>query len=400
MKSQIILQNRGFLTTEIMLAFSLMTIFTISTFTLLFSTQELKMWSLNELERLESEPLVYAYSDYIEDFGRNSCLDKIDFDEDKIKYFPDGLSIGLSNKSSDIEVRNGIIYLTADATSLSPHDFFIIDSRDMSIISSINTGPGVSAIEVAGPYVFLAESSTINQLQILDIHDRRAPRLISEIKLPLPTATTTAPFATSIFYSKGFIYLGTEKWDGAEFSVIDVSDVHDPTVVGSLETGTLINDIYVSGNTAYLAGSDNKQMRIVDISDKSQPVLIDSFSPSGWQTQEGKVLDYFQGAIGLGRTVGGFNVEGNHEAFVFFKSSEIFSRDVPGGVYGMLLRDNNIFLLTHDLQNEFQVFDKNLDNKIFELPLGQSPVKMACDGSNLFFATGGNTGVSILKLYE
>ena len=128
MKSQIILQNRGFLTAEIMLAFSLMTIFTISTFTLMSSVGELKVWSLNELERLESEPSIITYSDYILDFGRNSCSVKIDFDEDKINYFPEGSSIGVSNKSSDIEVRNGIIYLTADATSLSPQDFFIIYS--------------------------------------------------------------------------------------------------------------------------------------------------------------------------------------------------------------------------------------------------------------------------------
>lgn len=438
-------ESRGFLTVEIMLAFSLFTLFTISTFTLSSSMQSLREWSIRELEKMKSSVLSFdrgefdnssyygnetkilendmfriAKSDYKKAWGRNSCNPRFEIDYEKLKYYPNGIDIGLSNPSTDLEVRNDIVYLTADSSISSSPDFLILNIKnplDISIISSINTGPGLSAIEIAGPYAFVAKSSTVSQLQIIDIHDRANPQLVSELKLPLPTSSTTAPFAKSIFYSEGFVYLGTTKWNGSEFSIIDVSSTHIPFVVGQLETGTLINDIYVNDGKAYLASSDEKQIRVVDVSDKSRPVLIDSFSPTGWQTQEGKSIEYFEGKLGLGRTVGGFNVVTNYESYIFNTSSstnltnstnpinstnsinfsENYHRDVPGGVYDMLIRPNFNILLTQATNKEFQVFDKTLSIKLFEKSLGFAPANMSCDGSNIIFATGNSRGISILK---
>ncbi len=414
---------------EIMLAFSLMILFTISTFTLTSSAQELKAWSLKELEKLKIavrnadgfegsmefeyygndtkqfsiDPFTLIRSDYVEAWGRNSCYPRLKFDEDRTIYSPAGVNIRSGNASTDVEARNGIVYLIADSTSSSQKDFFIIDAKDHlnpHIISSINTGPGLSALEVAGPYVLAAQASSVNQLQIIDIHDRNSPQLISQLKLPLPTPTTTAPFATSIFYSRGYVYLGTEKWSGPEFVVIDVADVYDPQVVGSFETNTLISDIYVRGSTAYLATADSMQMRLLDVSLPSNPVLISSFSPTGWQTQTGKSLEYFEGQLGFGRTVGGFNVPTNHETFVFHENDLQTSKDVLGGVYGMLIRPENIFLLTHANGGELQVWNHALTEKIQNIPLEVKPPKMSCDGSNLFFATGDAGGLTQLKLNE
>lgn len=430
MRSQIILQNstQGFLTMEVMLSFSLMILFMISTFTLYSSMQELKMWSVKALNQLkdnvtniESSNIVsmygndtkissegylsVAHSDYENAWGRNSCEPRLFIDED-YEYFSGGVDIGTGNISTDLEVRNDIAYLVADSTASSQQDFFIIDFTDFNnpiIISSLNTGPGISAVEVAGPYIFVAQSSTVNQLQIIDISNRNSPSLISQIKLPLPTATTTAPFATSIFYRKGFVYLGTTKWGGAEFSIIDVSNIYNPVVVGVFETGTLINDIYINNDIAYIASSDKNQMRVVDISNKSNPTLLDIFSPSGWQTQEGKVLDYFEGRLGLGRTVGGFNVTTNHEAFIFDTDPNLqnsISKDVPRGIYSMLIRNDNVFLLTHDNYHELQVWNGDLSQKIQEIDLLSSPKKMSCDGSSIYFSTGDFKAISVLKLNE
>jgi len=425
MKSQITYQNRGFLTVEIMLSFSLFILFTISTFTLYFSIQELKIWSIKELYKMEdlvkkmdkridlvrtkygndtyilsNDLFSISESDYVNAWGRNSCNPRFVFDVDKVKYYSNGIDLGILNYSTDIEVRNDIVYLVADSSVHSKNDFYIIDAKDdmnLKVISSLNTGPGVSAIEVAGPYAFLAQASTINQLQIIDIHDRSNPKLVSQLKLPLPTATSSAPFASSIFYSNKHIYLGTEKWNGAEFSIISVSDVYNPTVVGTFETNTLVNDIYVRDQKVYLATSDEKQMRILDISNMSNPILTDSFSPSGWQTQEGKVIDYFEGNIGFGRTVGGFNVVNNHESFIFSSTTLISSKDIPTGVYGINIHQSSVSILTHDIGHEFQVFDSNLKKKTFDLPLNSRPVKMACDGESIFFATGDSNGLSFIR---
>ncbi len=191
------------------------------------------------------------------------------------------------------------------------------------------------------------------------------------------------------------------KWDGPEFNIIDVSNPLSPILVGSFETNTLINDIYIRENRAYLATSDIGQMRILDISNKNNPILLFTFSPSGWQTQEGRTIDLFENRLNLGRTVGGFNVKANHEIFTFATSSvftSYFSQDIPGGVYGILSRFPNIFLLTHSSNHEFQVWDSDLKNKIYDFPLGNMPMKMVCDQSSFFFATGNEKGISIIKL--
>jgi len=428
MRLQITYQNSkwisGFMIVEVMLAFSIFTLFTISIMTLNSSMQRLKIWSINELEKMkllvvDFDSGVYASStpygnttkiysndlfrlsrsDYIKGWGREFCYPILSFDEASLESYLNGINIGIGNNSTDIEVRNDFIYLSADSSTASMPDLFIIDNtnpNNPTIVSTLNTGPGINAIEVAGPYIFAAQASTVNQLQIIDIHDRMNPKVISQLKVNLPTATTTPPFAQSIYYNNGYVYLGTSKWNGEEFNVIDVSNVKSPVIVGTFETSTLINDIGVLDDTAYLASSDQMQMRTIDIVDKSNPKLLNSFSASGWQTQEGKVIDIFEDNISLGRTVGGFNVASNHEIFTF--GSTTISRDIPGGIYGILTRKNDLFLLTHANSREFQVFDPSLQNKKYDFPLSSSPVKMTCDNSKLYFATGKSNGFIMLDL--
>lgn len=425
----------GFITMEIILAFSLFAIFTISTFTLNLSFQKIKTWSVGELNILKTsvkemdnylsngitgisliflnygnfsklisnESFNVVKSDLVDSWGSQNCLRRINFNESNIKYYSQGVFLGTGNKSTDIEVRNSIAYVTADSSTQAQPDFFIIDAHDYSnpkIISSLNTGPGLSAVAIAGPYAYVANTSSISQLQIIDIHNRQNPIVISQLKVPLPTASTTAPIVNSIFYKSGYIYLGTYKWDGPEFFIIDVSNPANPFVVGSYETSTLVNSIYINSNKAYLATSDVAQMMILDISNKNNPISVYSFSPTGWQTQEGKVIDYFEGILSLGRTVGGFNNISNHEIYTFSSSTynDYLSKDIPGGVYGILYRNPYIFLITHSSGSEFKVWNSSFTNKIYEKALGSLPMKISCDWSNLYFATGDERGLSILTL--
>ncbi len=426
----------GFMMIEIILAFSLFSLFTISYFTLNLSMQSLKIWSIKELNLLKNSvfqldnfikneninknfnqinygnysklinlnDLSIVKSNFVDSWGSSNCLSRINFDLSKIQYYSNGVFLGTGNISTNIEVRNSVIYLTTDSNVQSQSDFFIIDSTDFIspiIISSLNTGPGLSSIAVAGPYVYAANTGSISQLQIIDIHDRKNPFLISQLKVPFPEASSTPPKANSIFYKDSFIYLGTSKWDGPEFYIIDISNPMIPKIVGNFETNTLINDIYIYENIAYLATSDNLQMRILDISNKSQPILTDSFSPSGWQTQGGKAIDFFEGKLALGRTVGGFNNISNHEGFIFSTSTNLnnfISHDILGGIYDFLIRSSHIFLATHSPSAEFQIWDSTFSTKIFEKKLGFQPLSFSCDWSNIFFTTGNDMGFAILKL--
>jgi hypothetical protein len=422
------IKNRGFLTVEIIIAFSFFILFTVSAYTLDSSMNELKNWSIKRLayikqsiDNLNTSTSTIQYgndsviinsgtisitkSDFINSFGQDSCSPRINFDKNNAQLFTPNINLGSNNISTDIVARNSIVYLSSNASSQSLPDLFIFNAENPNNpiqISSLNTGPGISTLTVAGPYIYTANQSTVAQMQIVDIHNRTNPILLAELKLPLPEASTTPTIGKSIFYRNGYIYFGTAKWNGPEFYIIDISNPTKPVIEGSFETNTLINDIYVDGDIAYLATSDELQMRVLDISNKNNPILINSFSPSGSQTQEGKVLNYFERVLSLGRTTGGFNVLQNHEAFIFSTSSSLNitnSLDMPGGVYGMLNRNPYIYLLTHSIGSELQIFTSNLKNKIFTQNISSTtPTAMACDWSNLYFATGDNHGFSILKL--
>ncbi len=433
MKSQIILQNKnGFLTAEIMIAISLFVLFTITIYTMMFSMEGLKLWSTEQLSKIKEstiiadriinnnedvgelygnnskninvEPFSFIKSDYVESWGDTTCYPRIKFDESSLKYFSNGIFLGTGNKSTDIEVKNSIAYISTDSATQSQPDFHIIDVHDKSnpaIISSLNTGPGVADIVVAGPYVYLANTSSVSQLQIIDIHDRSHPTVIYQLKLPLPEATTTPSKSNTIFYRNGYVYIGTNKWDGSEFQIIDVRNPRLPIVLGGVETDTLINDIFVFNDIAYIATSDINQMRVIDVSDKMNPIALDTFTSTGWETQQGKVIEYFENILGLGRTVGGINRVNNHETFIFASSSRIqmdFSKDIPGGVYGYIIRPSFVFLLTHANNAQFQVWNRTFTDKTFEMSLLKNPVAMKCDGSTIYFATGDEYGLSILTL--
>lgn len=435
MKLQIISindKNSGFLMIEMIIAISLFTLFMISIYSYSMSINSLKIWSINELEILKNSvklsddiinnllfngirygndskiisinPFTFVKSNLIDSWGGLTCNPRIKFDQSKIVYYPNGLFLGNGNNSTDIDVRNSIVYLSTNSSTQSQPDFFIIDSHDpnnLKQISSLDTGPGVSSLVVAGPYVYLANTSSLSQLQIIDIHNRNSPYIISQLKLKLPTASSTPPRSTAIYYKNKFIYLGTNKWDGPELSIIDVSDPLNPTLVGSFKTDTLINDIFVYDNFVYLATSDASQMRILNISDKTDPRLISSFKSNGWEVQQGKVISLFEDTLVLGRTVGGINRINNHEIFIFSTTTDrqlSSSNDIPGGVYGLLIRLPFIYIITHSINEEFQVWDSTFKYKIYEKSLLYMPVSMVCDWSNLYFATGNENGLSILSL--
>ncbi len=434
MKLPITLQNNGFLTVEIMISISLFVLFTISIFSLNSSMYGINTWSLKELDMLNTSvhdmdsailfssstklfygnnstiikvsPFEIVKSDFQKGWGDSSCSTNIDFEISSLQYFPNGIYLGSGNISTGINSKNSIIYLTSDSPTQSQADFFIINAEDFLnpyIISSLNTGPGLASLAIAGPYAYVANTSSLSQLQIIDIHDRNFPHIVSQLKLPLPNASSTPPRANSIFYRNGYVYLGTNKWDGAEFNIIDVSNPLNPILISSFETNTLINDIYVYENFAFLATSDENQMRIIDINNKNNIFLTHTFTADGWQVQQGKVIAYFENVLALGRTVGGINRILNHEAFVFSTSSDYkikYSQDIPGGVYGFLMRPPYNFLISHTPSAEFQVWNSDFSLKLYEKSLGLKPVVISCDSSNLFLANGDEKGFSIIKLNQ
>lgn len=294
---------------------------------------------------------------------------------------------------TDIEVRNGIAYISADSTKAADPDIFVVNIRDPvhpQLISSINTGPGISSISIAGPRIYAAAASGAAQLHIVRLLALNTLVLEKKYQLPMPYATATPPFATSITYDRNRVYLGTEKWDGDEFSLIDVSNATSPVKIGGLETGSQVQDIVVSRDKAYLAGSGQNQLSLIDMQDPAHPLVQNTFQPSGWERQSGDVVTVFEDALNLGRTSGGFNISRDHEAFSWATTSSATlanyaSVDNKGGVYGMIVDRSHIYLASRDIGHEFQIYDRRLSTTtVHTYPLPAPPQRLTCDNDRLY----------------
>jgi hypothetical protein len=310
------------------------------------------------------------------------------------KITPIILPVDSSLPLTDIEVRNGIAYISTDSTKQSDPDILIVDVKNEvhpELISGLHTGPGISSIVLAGNRVFAAVTSRTGQLQTIKLPNLANPIIESSYKLPLPYATATPSLGSAIFYDRNFIYLGTEKWDGEEFSIIDVSDPISPAKIGGLEMGSKVNAILVRNGIAYAAASDQKQLWVVDVHDPSHPFMVDWYGPSGWERQEGKTLSFFEDQLAFGRTSGGFNVKSDHELFMwgsstapFIYSSNNKSADNAGGIYGITVDRSFIYAATRQSGREVQIFHHDLSTTATNISLPSLPQAMTCDNDFIY----------------
>ncbi len=266
------------------------------------------------------------------------------------------VDLGPGESATGLDVVNKIVYLSASASDKSKPDFFIVNATNGQspyIVSQINTGEGLNAVDVAGNYAYVANDDDDAQLQVIDISNPALPSLIKSFKLN--GVSGSGAIGQSIFYSNSKIYIGTKAASGPEFHIVDVSNPAVPLDIGSYETGANVNDIFVSGNTAYIATSaDNSELTILDVTNSSSIVKLGDFNAVAGD--DGKSV-YITGTTAyLGRTGGGslsiINVS-NPALPVQLGTANLGG----AGVNGIIVRDYLAFLATTDSNKEFQIWN-------------------------------------------
>ena len=314
------------------------------------------------------------------------------FSSTSIKIIPIHLPVDPSLPLTDLEVRNNIAYISADSAKQTDPDIFIFninDPNNVKQLSSLNTGPGLTSFVLVGKRIYGIAPSTIAQLHTIRLDGLSNPVLESYYKLPLPYATATPALGSAIAYKDNKIFLGTEKWDGEELNIIDITDFSLPAKINGLEINSKINNILINDKTAYISSANQNQFTVTDITDFTQPILGKIFSPSGWQRQDGKVSSYFEQQLYFGRTSGGFDLPNDHELFSWASTSiDILSKydsiNITGGVYGIIGDRNAIYLATRQLNREFQIFNKDLSVSLASYSLPIAPQTMTCYGDSIY----------------
>jgi len=260
------------------------------------------------------------------------------------------------NQGTGVDVVGTFAYITAEMPSADKPDFFVADVSNprphQSPIASLNTGPGLNAVDATIGYAYVANRSNTQQLQIINISNPGSPSLVTGFTLP----GTSGPNAIgqSIFYASPYVYVGAGSASGPEFHIVNVGTPDSPVSAGYLEIGSAVNAIAVQNRKAYLGTSDvNEEIKIIDVSDPALPTQIGGYNiPSNGAA----VALVLQGdTLFVTR-----NSNSDKELFVFNVSdpdavqslgSKEFTADVPG----LEVQNCLAFIGSTNSNKEFQV---------------------------------------------
>ncbi|MEK9177137.1 MAG: prepilin-type N-terminal cleavage/methylation domain-containing protein, partial [Patescibacteria group bacterium] len=186
------------------------------------------------------------------------------------------------SQASDIDVvrqggnRYALLTTWKNPSPSGSNTLWVVNVTDLTAspmpFSAFATDGDLLAVDAIPGFAFVAGATTTGQypFQVLDISDPTAVAFL--VGVPLPDADTGN--GRSIYYRGGMVYVGTQYLPcpscapevNNEFHVFDVSDPSDPDYPewkGSIDVQRDVNDIYVADGIAYLATSDEEELKIV-----------------------------------------------------------------------------------------------------------------------------------------
>ena len=177
------------------------------------------------------------------------------------------LDISGGNNGWKVDVAGDYAYVVR--TGGNP-DFVVVDISNPaspSQVGSLSLSGGPEDISVAGDYAYVASDSNSQELQIIDISTPSSPSLVGTFNNP-GNSNMWAVYAVGTT-----VYLGRDSGSGSEFYIVNASAPALPVLVGSVDIGSDVNDIWVSGSYAYLA-TDGDELQVVDISAPISPSVV------------------------------------------------------------------------------------------------------------------------------
>ncbi|GAB1540755.1 hypothetical protein NUACC21_34240 [Scytonema sp. NUACC21] len=148
----------------------------------------------------------------------------------------------------------------------------------ISAKGSVDTSGYAIGIAVRGNYAYVADGA--GGLQIIDI---------SDLSNPVTKGKTATAGAWDVAVDEQYAYVA--NFDTGFLEIYDVSNPDNPSPVGSYNTGSnRAYDVFVEGNYAYVTGYKpdlsaseyDKELQILDISDRTNPTLVGSYNLDGY----------------------------------------------------------------------------------------------------------------------
>lgn len=311
------------------------------------------------------------------------------------------IDLGPGNTPTDLYVQDGIIYMSAQASSAAKPDLFIIDATTGTnpvIKSQIDTSSGLNGIAVSGDFAYLANQEASNPLLIANISDIQNPYIISSFRIAGNVSQALTVAATG-----SVIFVGTENDSSEEFYVINAETPTAPVVLNQFEIGANINDIIINKDKIYLAtDKDDGEVFIFDIQNPGNPVIIAQIDAPGTNDAISAHLNFQNNQLFLAREVNG---AANSPEIVIYDAADVYnpvlagSMEFAGDVYYAYGADEYLLLASSYSSEEFQIYNNSDPSNlsyITGINFPQLAVDMELENNIVYMAIRSNDALRII----
>lgn len=253
----------------------------------------------------------------------------------------------------------------------------VLDVQDPALpmyVSQYFVADELYDVEISGDYLYAMAGRS--GLHIVDISNAAAPRYVGNYAMPGPEAIILKKGKTIGRAMLGVDVNGTIAYaadGGSGLKIIDVSDPANPLLLGSFATAGAAIDVQVRNHYAVVA-EGFKGIEIVDVSDPANPVLAGTYNTSGYSTEiaiQGQYIYISSGFTSLEildatdplrpRHVGSYNATG-YVASLSVSGSYAYLADYLNGleVIDISLPSSPVKVGSYPLKDALGVFVKGL----------------------------------------
>ena len=399
--------NRGIISVEILLAFFLWAIFLTGIASLWFSLfgPNIPLYTYIEDQNFYIDPegtgtpkfidrgikkvegsggLTARISDWNNGFGKRTCRGLNSANVKQVVTEP--LMLDSANVASSMFVRGSYIFLTTNSASTTDPDFYAISIKEKTnptVISKIDTGPGLSAVSIAGYVAYVANTSVNSQAQAIDVSDPFKLKVMWSFKVPGSNSSSTS-LGKSITSNGTSVFLGTAK---SSFSELIMLSATSGQMIKGYEIGTGVNNIFVDKDKLFTLLPIDPELMVFNLHLETT-AQYDAPGGSG----NGKSIDIFNNDMYLGRTLGGNELVGLDTYL-----SPLYDARIGATVDGIISTRDFLYVLTSNSQKELQVWRKSDLALSQTVDLPSRAVGIGCSGQYLYVAMGTKTPLLIFE---
>ena len=174
----------------------------------------------------------------------------------------------------DVHVSGDYAYTASGgANDMHLNIIDISDRRSPVVVGNAYTPGTPHGVYVSGDYAYIADNHS--GLQIIDVSDKANPVNLGE-------TDASQGRAKDVCVSGDYAYVAQAHGLGGGLGVIDISDKVKPVVVAVLDTLDTTNIVHISGDYVYLTdryhyaylGNRSHGLQVIDISDKAKPMSM------------------------------------------------------------------------------------------------------------------------------